>query len=80
MAMRLPRMLAQPRLRAVGQVFPQEADLAGDRGLGEGQEAQDGHGGDGLAAARFPHQTQGFPGLEIKAHPGQGPDAGPGRW
>ena len=71
--------LAQPRLGAIGQVFPQEADLARDSsGLGDRQEAQDGHGGDGLAAARFPHQTQGFPGVEIKAHPGQGPDPAPG--
>ena len=65
-------------LRAVQQVFPLEADLPGDRGLGVGQEAQHRHGGDGLAAARFAHQPQGFAGLEVKAHPGQGPDVAPG--
>ena len=69
--------LAHPVLGAAAQVFPLEADLPGHRGRGGGQEPQDGHGGDGLAAAGFPHQPQGLAGGQVEAHPGHGPDSGP---
>ena len=64
-------------LRAVQQVVPLEKDLTSDRGLGRRQKAQDGQGGNGLAAAGFPHQTQGFAGHKVKAYPGQSPDLAP---
>jgi hypothetical protein len=55
------------------QVLPQEADVAADGGLGRGEQPEDGQGGDGLAAARFPHQAQGFAGAEVEADAGHRP-------
>ncbi len=78
MAMRSPRIW---RIRASGQrprSSPWKADFAGHQSRGGLEQPQDGHGGDGLAAARLPHQAQGLAGGQVKTHPGHGPGMAPG--
>lgn len=48
------------------QVHPLKEDGAGGMGVG-GQQAGDGGGGHGLAAAGFPHNSQDFPPVHVKA-------------
>jgi len=53
-------------VRQRGQFTAFEADAARDARI-VGQQAQDGHGRDALAAARFPHQCDGAIGWNIEA-------------
>ena len=70
--------LAHPGVGAAAQVFSLETDFAGHQSRGGLEQPQDGHGGDGLAAAGLPHQAQGLAGGQVEAHPGHGPGPAPG--
>ena len=68
-----PLLLGQPQQvarRGVGPRVEAEQDLAVAT-LGEvrGQQADHRQGGDGLAAARFAHQAEGLPRLDVEARP-----------
>ena len=62
-------------LRDLGEVLALIDDRARvDVGRG-GKDAHDRLGGDGLAGARFPDDTEGFPFVEVEAHAPDGSDA-----
>ncbi len=70
--------LAELSLTALEELLPRQGDAPPHLHQPPGQQAADAHGGDGLAAARLPHQAQNLPLVQGEGDPVHGAAALPG--